>query len=1023
MPTLDLATLLVKLRADIGSYKSDMGSARQSTEQLSSGVGSLDGKMSGMGREMDQAAVKAAAYAAKARELDRTLASLGQEIASGNMSVERAGEAYQKARIELDKYGDELGMVNDGSVSAGNSTGQLSTRWTELASKISLAQQAYGAIKQTAAAVYAQISEGAALQLAEQQFDNLASSIGEVSNVLLGDLREATSGMVSDAELVASASSIISLGLADTGEGVVDLSALISNLGWDMNQVILTFANDSKMRLDALGLSVQRVEEIMAELEAQGIETGKAFDLAVIQAGQEKYELLGSTAETTAGSLMRLEAQWANLVARGQAWLLNVADPTIRAFNILLEIANRDGGGLEENARSARNAAEGRGELLEVLKANASAYDESRGVLAKFLGTEGAAARSTADTLVAFARSTGSIEEFRAGLAYAGLSLGDFFRIVEDGGYEMSNSVDEFYEYAKVSATLSTAVDEVAQAEIAQVVSAQDARMANAALTDAYFAQQKAAVMAANASSELDDKVTAVGNQLSEEETRVLKYEQRMRAMEEAQRAAAEAAEALAAATQHQVSLFRDGAKFTDPILEAQQALAEARGEWVTVTRNTSGEIASINADLAADLSSEQQKAYKDILKTAEEGGAEWMSAYRALQGDLTDAQRQALVVRLADLQAAQGETSRAYTGDAKAAEEARDRIIEAQQALQEEYRSSAFEALLASAETTEAFDQAVAAGMAIGAISGPQAEAQLEFMRTKLAVEQLNESFTAGGLTAQEYGSAFNLLMSGMAGSADEAIQRIQNLKTEAAGLTDTLVNEGAAGLGAFYQSLGADSGTDGAVTITPVVDTSEAEVGISEVEVLLTDVTSAEWIASLEADTDTALADVGLLRTDVETTVAPTYTVLTAADVANASADLRGLQDIITQVEGEYGIHFTVTTSGSIPNPAGAAGGSVPGYASGGYTGEYGGIVHPREFVFNETAVANIGVDGMEALHAAAQAGDFSSIMNGGDLNMPVQIISDRGNPMDTVNALNVKMGRAVRLRRAAGMGVMGT
>jgi hypothetical protein len=157
---------------------------------------------------------------------------------------------------------------------------------------------------------------------------------------MLGQLRQATHGMVSDAQLVQTATDIISLGLADTEAGVVDLAALITELGWDMQTVIMTFANDSKMRLDALGLSVTDVEERAARLEAAGLSASEAFDQAVIDAGREKLELLGSAAETTAGDIARAEVAWTNLIDQLKVGTAQAAGPALSTLNTLTEIRN-----------------------------------------------------------------------------------------------------------------------------------------------------------------------------------------------------------------------------------------------------------------------------------------------------------------------------------------------------------------------------------------------------------------------------------------------------------------------------------------------------------------------------------------------------------------------------------------------------------------------------------------------------------------------------------------------------------
>ena len=118
---------------------------------------------------------------------------------------------------------------------------------------------------------YATLRAGAELQTTTERFGKLAASIGTTADVMLGKLREATKGMISDAELMASASGIVSLKLADNEEQVVRLATVVGTLGWDMQQVILTFANLSTMRLDALGLSVDEVKQKQKELMDQGL--------------------------------------------------------------------------------------------------------------------------------------------------------------------------------------------------------------------------------------------------------------------------------------------------------------------------------------------------------------------------------------------------------------------------------------------------------------------------------------------------------------------------------------------------------------------------------------------------------------------------------------------------------------------------------------------------------------------------------------------------------------------------------
>jgi hypothetical protein len=174
-----------------------------------------------------------------------------------------------------------------------------------MATGLAVASAAFVGVGLAAQQAYATLRAGAELQTTTERFGKLAASIGTTADVMLGKLREATKGMISDAELMASASGIVSLKLADNEEQVVRLATVVGTLGWDMQQVILTFANLSTMRLDALGLSVDEVKQKQKELMDQGMSTAAAFKEAVIQAGEARLDV-GGVSESEAGVQARL---------------------------------------------------------------------------------------------------------------------------------------------------------------------------------------------------------------------------------------------------------------------------------------------------------------------------------------------------------------------------------------------------------------------------------------------------------------------------------------------------------------------------------------------------------------------------------------------------------------------------------------------------------------------------------------------------------------------------------------------
>lgn len=129
-------------------------------------------------------------------------------------------------------------------------------------------------------------------------------------------------------------------------------------------------------------------------------------------------------------------------------------------------------------------------------------------------------------------------------------------------------------------------------------------------------------------------------------------------------------------------TITKQGIELTDAYADLQAA----SGEWSTILKDSSGEISLIMGDLAADLTDEERDVMQNILRSVEEGGPEWISAWRSLQSDLTETQRNGLIARLADLQASQGSYQGVYSGDREAAEEAAKRIIAAFEAIDEAY-------------------------------------------------------------------------------------------------------------------------------------------------------------------------------------------------------------------------------------------------------------------------------------------------------------------------------------------------
>jgi len=224
-----------------------------------------------------------------------------------------------QAIIDFVYKGDGVNQATSALGKLGQTGKSIGEAWGAIATPLNQTIQIFQQVGQAAQQAYEFVAEGTQLARAEQQFTALAGSIGSTADALLGDLKTATRGTISDFELMKSATSIMSLGLADTSEETVRLASLVGKLGWDMNQVTLTLANQSTMRLDALGLSVSDVTNRVDALKEAGYSADQAFKFAILEAGEEKVKLLGDAADTTAGKLAILEANAANFKDTAQA--------------------------------------------------------------------------------------------------------------------------------------------------------------------------------------------------------------------------------------------------------------------------------------------------------------------------------------------------------------------------------------------------------------------------------------------------------------------------------------------------------------------------------------------------------------------------------------------------------------------------------------------------------------------------------------------------------------------------------
>lgn len=157
-----------------------------------------------------------------------------------------------------------------------------------------------------------------------------------------------------------------------------------------------------------------------------------------------------------------------------------------------------------------------------------------------------------------------------------------------------------------------------------------------------------------------------------------------------------------------------------------------AEGEYVDILIDNATKVSEVSEQLAADLTDDQRHGFEDILDNVEEGGAEWMAAWEALQGDLTKTQRQELVAQLSDMETAHGTIQSIFTGDAENAEEAELRIVEALNAMALAYNAFTLDTVEnelfrifgeGNEDNPQIVRNMIALGLAVGDLEQPEAD------------------------------------------------------------------------------------------------------------------------------------------------------------------------------------------------------------------------------------------------------------------------------------------------------------
>jgi hypothetical protein len=396
-------------------------------------------------------------------------------------------EVIDNATEAVEKINESLGGIGKG---ADKGIKESTMKFTELSSAIGLARQGLDLLKKG----YDFAREGAQLEFTRTKFDRLAQTIGTTGDALLNKLRPATRGTMSDMEMIAAATDVMSLGLVKNEKDAVRLTSVMSGLGMDMNQVVLALSNQTTMRFDQLGVSVDGFNERLKKLKASGLDANAAFTEAFLQQAEEQLQKVGHAADTAAGKFAQFEAHLKNI---GDSIKEDVADaflPVVEALSNGMSDAQTR---VESFDRAAKDLGVTSEELQRRLRQVSSVQDDWQAYFAQV--ERGAAMtdyyKSRVDAVVSSTtNATMTQEQFNQ-------SMKDLSSVMRD---DLTKSQENYIEkMAELSQKLEEAKSESDRSAIIEQIQ-RETEAYNERATAIMFNIQQQAIMAAAESGQID---------------------------------------------------------------------------------------------------------------------------------------------------------------------------------------------------------------------------------------------------------------------------------------------------------------------------------------------------------------------------------------------------------------------------------------------------------------------------------------------------------------------------------------
>ena len=287
-----------------------------------------------------------------------------EEIDKLDQGLDDLGRGTQKTGRDLDKLDRTVDNTGRSVKKAAKEVEKAKLSWADFATGVNLAWEALSKGKQLLAEGWDVAFQGAKLQESRDSFDDYARSIGQNADDILGKLRKASGGTISDMGLITTASKAMSLGVTTDSGKMANLLEIARNkarlFGIDTSQafedIVTGLGRNSPLILDNVGIRIPAGFEEMTEGMSDADKTAKLLELTLIEGNRQLKEMGGLT-NNSADEMRAFSAEVTNLkgefgillaegllpVAREVRALLPDIKAAIEHFRILASVMNVPG--------------------------------------------------------------------------------------------------------------------------------------------------------------------------------------------------------------------------------------------------------------------------------------------------------------------------------------------------------------------------------------------------------------------------------------------------------------------------------------------------------------------------------------------------------------------------------------------------------------------------------------------------------------------------------------------------------